>query len=91
MSQELQPRYLQTPFPLNSKGKAMSDFLTSDDGRPQMVNVGEKTETRRVAVAGGRVTMSKDTLNAVKSAIQKRRCCLLLNLRGLWEQNKPRI
>ena len=46
----------------------MSDFTHfTDDGRPQMVNVGEKTETRRVAVAGGRVTMSKDTLNAVKS------------------------
>ena len=46
----------------------MSDFTHfTDDGRPQMVNVGEKTETRRVAVAGGRVTMSKDTLNTVKS------------------------
>ena len=46
----------------------MSDFTHfTDDGRPQMVNVGEKAETRRVAVAGGRVTMSQDTLNTVKS------------------------
>ena len=41
----------------------MSDFTHfTDDGRPQMVNVGEKDETRRKAVAGGRVNMSKDTL-----------------------------
>ena len=46
----------------------MSDFTHfTDDGRPQMVNVGEKDETRRMAVAGGRVTMSRDTLNTVKS------------------------
>ena len=46
----------------------MSDFTHfTDDGRPQMVNVAEKAETRRVAVAGGRVTMSQDTLNTVKS------------------------
>ena len=46
----------------------MSDFTHfTDDGRPQMVNVGEKTETRRVAVAGGRVTMSQNTLDTVKS------------------------
>ena len=46
----------------------MSDFTHfTDDGRPQMVNVGEKDETRRLAVAGGRVNMSKDTLNTVKS------------------------
>ena len=46
----------------------MSDFTHfTDDGRPQMVNVGEKAQTRRVAVAGGRVTMSQDTLNTVKS------------------------
>ena len=46
----------------------MSDFTHfTDDGRPQMVNVGEKDETRRMAVAGGRVNMSQDTLNIVKS------------------------
>ena len=46
----------------------MSDFTHfTDDGRPQMVNVGEKDETRRIAVAGGRVNMSQDTLNTVKS------------------------
>lgn len=46
----------------------MSDFTHfTDDGRPQMVNVGEKDETRRMAVAGGRVNMSQATLNTVKS------------------------
>ena len=46
----------------------MSDFSHfTNDGRPQMVNVGGKAKTRRVAVAGGRVTMSRDTLNTVKS------------------------
>ena len=46
----------------------MSDFTHfTDDGRPQMVNVGEKDETKRMAVAGGRVNMSQDTLNTVKS------------------------
>ena len=46
----------------------MSDFSHfTNDGRPQMVNVSEKAKTRRVAVAGGRVTMSNDTLNTVKS------------------------
>ncbi len=46
----------------------MSDFTHfTDDGRPQMVNVSEKDETRRVAVASGHVNMSKETLNTVKS------------------------
>ena len=46
----------------------MSDFTHfTDDGRPQMVNVGEKDETMRMAVAGGRVNMSQDTLDTVKS------------------------
>ena len=46
----------------------MSDFTHfTDDGRPQMVNVGNKTETRRIAIAGGQVVMSPDTLHTVKS------------------------
>ena len=46
----------------------MSDFTHfTDDGRPQMVNVGNKTETRRIAIAGGQVVMSTDTLQTVKS------------------------
>ena len=39
----------------------------TDDGRPQMVNVGDKNETRRTAIAGAQVVMSSDTLHAVKS------------------------
>ena len=46
----------------------MSDFTHfTDDGRPQMVNVGEKAETRRTAIAGGQVVMAPDTLQIVKS------------------------
>ena len=46
----------------------MSDFTHfTDDGRPQMVNVVEKAETRRVAIASGHVSMSRQTLNTVKS------------------------
>ena len=46
----------------------MSDFTHfTDDGRPHMVNVGNKTETRRIAIAGGQVVMSPDTLQTVKS------------------------
>ena len=46
----------------------MADFTHfTDDGRPQMVNVGEKAETRRTAIAGGQVVMSPGTLQTVKS------------------------
>lgn len=46
----------------------MADFTHfTDDGRPQMVNVGDKSETRRTAIAGGRVTMSARTFETVKS------------------------
>ena len=46
----------------------MADFTHfTDDGRPQMVNVGEKAETSRTAIAGGQVVMLPDTLQTVKS------------------------
>ena len=51
----------------------MADFTHfTDDGRPQMVNVGDKAETRRTAIAGGQVVMSPDTLSAVKSGGMKK-------------------
>ena len=37
------------------------------DGRPQMVNVGDKQETRRIAIASGRVRVSQTTLSAIAS------------------------
>ena len=46
----------------------MSDggFTHLDErGRPRMVDVGEKSDTRRVAVAEGRIRMSADTLAAI--------------------------
>jgi len=63
----------------------MSDFTHfTDDGRPQMVNVGEKDETRRMAVAGGRVNMSQDTLNTVKSGgLQKGDVLSVAQLAGI--------
>ena len=46
----------------------MADFTHfTADGRPQMVNVGDKAETHRTAVAGGQVTMSQQAFRAVQS------------------------
>ena len=44
----------------------MSELTHFDqDGRAHMVNVGEKTETKRIAIAGGFVSMSAETLQTV--------------------------
>ena len=41
----------------------MADFTHfTDDGRPQMVNVGEKDETSRTAIATGQVLFKKPPL-----------------------------
>ena len=46
----------------------MADFTHfNKDGRPQMVNVGEKQETRRIAIASGKVRVSQTTLSAIAS------------------------
>lgn len=46
----------------------MAEFTHfNKDGRPQMVNVGEKKETRRIAIASGRVRVSQTTLLAIAS------------------------
>ena len=37
----------------------------TQDGRPQMVNVGEKDETQRIAIATGKVLVGEDTLLAI--------------------------
>ncbi|WP_156921527.1 cyclic pyranopterin monophosphate synthase MoaC [Desulfovibrio inopinatus] len=37
-----------------------------EDGRAQMVDVGEKTITRRVAIAGAQVVVSKETFTLLK-------------------------
>ena len=44
------------------------DKLTHMDehGRPRMVNVGEKADTKRIAVAKGSVYMERDTLGRIK-------------------------
>ena len=44
----------------------MADFTHfTQDGRPQMVNVGEKDETHRIAIATGKVLVGKATLLAI--------------------------
>ena len=44
----------------------MADFTHfTQDGRPQMVNVGKKDETQRIAIAIGQVLVGKPTLSAI--------------------------
>lgn len=44
----------------------MTDFTHLDaDGRVRMVDVGEKAETRRTAVAGGSIAMTSDILERI--------------------------
>ncbi len=47
----------------------MSNSLThiDDDGNARMVDVGAKAETRRVAVASGRITMTAAALEAIRA------------------------
>lgn len=43
-----------------------------DNGRPKMVNVGEKKDTNRLAVARGTIIMSKETIQKVKEGTMKK-------------------
>lgn len=44
----------------------MADFTHfTQDGRPQMVNVGKKDETQRIAIATGKVLVGNATLSAI--------------------------
>ena len=55
----------------------------------QMVNVGEKAETRRTAIAGGQVVMSPDTLQTVKSGGLKGDVLSVAQLAGIMGANRP--
>lgn len=44
----------------------------NDEGRAKMVNVGEKPDTERTAVAAGRVLISRETLALIKSGGMKK-------------------
>ena len=44
-----------------------------DNDRPKMVDVSNKNETHRVAVATGQITMSPDAYNAIVPLIDKDR------------------
>ena len=52
----------------------MSNKLSHIDnsGRARMVDVGQKSDTERIAVAKGEVTMRSDTLNLIKSGSIKK-------------------
>lgn len=43
-----------------------------DNGRPKMVNVGDKKDTKRLAVARGTIIMSKETIQRVKEGTMKK-------------------
>ena len=42
------------------------------DGSARMVDVGDKTPTRRVAIATGRIAMSPDALSAIRDGLVKK-------------------
>ena len=52
----------------------MEDHLTHLDahGAARMVDVGDKPETERVAVAGGQVTMQPETLRLIREGLLKK-------------------
>ena len=51
----------------------MTDFTHLDkDGRVRMVDVGDKTETKRVAIAAGKIFMEADTLDRIMDAKVKK-------------------
>jgi len=51
----------------------MEDLTHIDqNGRPRMVNVGEKEDTSRVAVARGSITMKPETLQRIKDGKMKK-------------------
>ena len=43
-----------------------------DHGRPKMVNVGHKKDTKRLAVARGTIKMSKETIQRIKEGTVKK-------------------
>ncbi|MFA5721714.1 MAG: cyclic pyranopterin monophosphate synthase MoaC, partial [Aliarcobacter sp.] len=43
-----------------------------ENNRPKMVDVSNKNDTKRVAVASGKITMSKEAFDAIKNNIVKK-------------------
>ncbi len=43
-----------------------------EDGKAKMVDVGDKTPTKRTAIATGRISMQPETLNLVISGTNKK-------------------
>jgi len=58
---------------LSTSSPAMNNFTHFDEqGRALMVGVGEKAETRRVAITGGRITMQPATLAMIRDGAAKK-------------------
>lgn len=58
---------------MSSQKPDLSDLTHFDDsGRAQMVDVGGKDETRRIAIATGRVRMAPETLEVVRAGTAKK-------------------
>lgn len=45
----------------------------NEKGRAHMVNVSEKDETKRVAIARGSIKMKKETVDLIKDGLIKKR------------------
>ena len=69
----------------------MAEFTHfNKDGRPQMVNVGDKQETRRIAIASGKVRVSHTTLSAIASGgLKKGDVLSVAQLAGIMGAKKP--
>jgi cyclic pyranopterin monophosphate synthase len=59
---------------MRSQKKSVSDHLTHLDnaGTARMVDVGQKADTERIAVAGGEVIMQAETLRLIREGVLKK-------------------
>ena len=63
----------------------MADFTHfNDQGRAKMVDVGEKAETKREALASGVIRMSEECFQKVKEGSMKKGECL-------WKMQQQRL
>ena len=70
----------------------MSDFTHfNDQGRARMVDVGEKSITRRTATAMARVFVNENTFSLIQSGGMKKGDVLTVaQVAGSWAQSTPR-
>lgn len=64
----------------------------NEKGRAHMVNVSEKDETKRVAIARGSIKMKKETVDLIKDGLIKKGDVLsVAQIGGIMGVKKPRI